>query len=124
MLFRERVAVFTQVSSDSKLYTPEFVFKVKGTRTKINVEEDIKSQWSPSGSYRLDRLLKAIGNLPNHYHPFTQKDYAIYIYSAIMQYILCQRLEKRYFNADTFLLLLVVELPDSFNRMIPTCIVN
>ena len=79
MLFRERVTVFTQVSSDSKLYTPEFVFKVKGTRTKINVEEDIKSQWSPSGSYRLDQLLKTIGNLPNRYHPFTQKDYAIYI---------------------------------------------
>ena len=71
--------MFTQVSSDSKLYTPEFVFKVKGTRTKINVEEDIKSQWSPSGSYRLDQLLKTIGNLLNRYHPFTQKDYAIYI---------------------------------------------
>ena len=49
MLTRERVTVFTQVSSDSRFYTPEFVFKGKGTRTKINVEEDIKFQWSPSG---------------------------------------------------------------------------
>ena len=79
MLSRERVTVFTPVSSDSKLYTSEFVFKVKGTHTKINVEEDIRSQWSPSGSYRLDQLLKMIGNLPNRYHSFTQKDYAIYI---------------------------------------------
>ena len=79
MLSRERVTVFTQVSSDSKFYTPEFVFKGKGTRTKINVEEDIKFQWSPSGSYRLDQLLKTISNLPNRYHLFTQKDYAIYL---------------------------------------------
>ena len=79
MLSRERVTVFTQVSSDSKFYTPEFVFKGKGTRTKINVEEDIKFQWSPSGSYRIDQLLKTISNLPNRYHLFTQKDYAIYV---------------------------------------------
>ena len=65
MYSRERVSVFTQVSSDSKFYTPEFVFKGKGTRTKINVEENIKFQWSPSGSYRLDQLLKTISNLPN-----------------------------------------------------------
>ena len=77
MLPRERVTVFTQVSSDSKFYTPEFVFKGKGT--KINVEADIKLQWSPSGSHRLDQLLKTISNLPNSYHPFTQKDYAIYV---------------------------------------------
>lgn len=79
MLSRERVTVFTQVSSDSKFHTPEFVFKGKGTRTKVNVAEDIKFQWSPSGSYRLEQLLKTINNLPNLYHPFTQKDYAIYV---------------------------------------------
>ena len=79
MLSRESVTVFTQVNSDSKFYTPEFVFKGKGTCTKINVEEDIKFQWSPSGSYRLDELLKTIGNPSNCYHPFTQKDYAIYV---------------------------------------------
>ena len=60
-------------------YIPEFVFMGKGRRTKINVEEDIKFQWSPSGSYRLDQLLKTISNLPNRYHPFTQKDYAIHV---------------------------------------------
>ena len=76
---RERVIVFTLVSSDSKFYTPEFVFKGKATRTKINVEEDIKFQWSPSGSYRLDQLLKTISNLLTCYHPFTQKDYAVYV---------------------------------------------
>ena len=84
VLSRERVTGFTQVSSDSKFYTPEFKggrlkVKGKGTRMKINVEEDIKFQWSPSGSYRLDQLLETISNLPNRYHPFTQKDYAIYV---------------------------------------------
>ena len=79
MLSRERVTVLTQVSSDLKFYTPEFVFKGNETRTKINVEEDIKFQWSPSGSYRLGQLLKTISNLSNRYHPFTQKDYAIYV---------------------------------------------
>ena len=123
MLSRERVTVFTQVSSDSKFYKSKFVFKGKGTRTKINVEEDIKFQWFPSGSYRLDQLLKTKSNLPNRYHPFTQRTMS-YMSSTIMQYISCQKLEKRYFNADTFLLSWVVELPDSFNRMIPTRIVN
>ena len=79
MLSREIVTVFIQVSTDSKFYTPEFVFKGKGTCTNSNIEEDFKFQWSPSGSYRLDQLLKTINNLPNCYHPFTQKDYAIYV---------------------------------------------
>ena len=42
MLSREKVTVFTQLISNSKFYAPEFVFKGKGTCTKINIEEDIK----------------------------------------------------------------------------------
>ena len=79
MLSRERVTVYTQVSTDSKYIAPEFVFKGKGTRTKVNVANDIHFQWSPSGSYRLETMLKTISNLPNRYNPFTQKDYAIYV---------------------------------------------
>ena len=38
MLSRERVTVFTQVSSDPKInLPPEFLFKGKGTRTKVAV---------------------------------------------------------------------------------------
>ena len=86
MLSRERVTIYTQVTSDSQFVTPEFIFKSKGTRTKVNVANDILFQWSPSGSYRLEHLLKTISHLPNRFNPFTQKNYAIYAL-MIMLYI-------------------------------------
>ena len=78
MLSRERVTVFTQINSESKFITQEFI-KGKGTPTKFNVADYIKFQWSPSGSYRFGHMLKTISNLPNHYNPFTQKNYSIYV---------------------------------------------
>ena len=79
MLSRERVTVFTRFNSESKFITPEFIFKGKGTRTKVNVADDIKFQWLPSASYRFEHTLKTISNLPNRYSLFTQKNYAIYV---------------------------------------------
>ena len=53
-LSRERVTVFTQVSSYPKvLVNPEFVFKGKETRTVLNPPPGIKFQWAPKGSYHL-----------------------------------------------------------------------
>ena len=65
-LSRERVTVFTQVSSSSDInLNPEFVFKGKGTRTKLDPLDGIKFNWAPKGSYYLDQMLKTISNLPN-----------------------------------------------------------
>ena len=65
-LSRERATVFTQVSSDPTFnFISEFVFKGKGTRTKLNLPEGMKLQWSDSGSYRLEHILQMIENLPN-----------------------------------------------------------
>lgn len=52
MLSRERITVFTQVSTDQSnpLPQPEFVFKGKGTRTKLNHPPGIKIHWAPKGS--------------------------------------------------------------------------
>ena len=51
MLSRERVTVFIQTSSDSSIdLKPEFVFKEKGMRTKLNPPSGIKFQWSECGS--------------------------------------------------------------------------
>ena len=78
--FSERATVFTQTSSDSSIdLKPDFVFKGKGTRTKLNPPSGIKLQWSESGSYRIDQLKQAIMNLPNRFNPFTCKDFAIYV---------------------------------------------
>ena len=78
MLSRERVTVFTQVSSNKNIkLNPEFVFRGKGTRTKVAAPDSVNYYWSVSGSYRLDQMLKTISNLPNHYNPFTTKDFAI-----------------------------------------------
>ena len=80
MLSRERVTAYTQVSSDPDTnYPPEFVFKGKGTRTKVDVAESVKYQRSPSGSHRLEHMLKTTNNLPNRYNPFTLKNFAMYV---------------------------------------------
>ena len=78
-LSRERVTVFTQVSSDPKvLVNPELVFKGKGTRIVLSPPPGIKFQWAPNGSYRLEHMLKTIQNFPNRFNMFTPKNYAIY----------------------------------------------
>ena len=79
-LSRERVTVFTQVSSDPDLTLKlEFVFKGKGTRTSLHPPDGIKYTWAPKDAYRLEQMLYTISNLPNRYHIFTPKNYAIYV---------------------------------------------
>ena len=78
MLSRERVTAFTQVCSDSRVQ-PEFVFKGKGTQSHLNPPPGVNVQWAPKGSYRLEHMIRTIGNLPNRHHLFTLKNYAIYI---------------------------------------------
>ena len=78
-LSRERVTVFTQVTSVSNInLQPELVFKGKGVRATVAVD-NVNYQWSPSGSYRLEHMIKTIKNLPNRFNPFTQKNFAIYV---------------------------------------------
>ena len=99
MLSCERATVFTQVSCQENInLNPEFVFKGKGTRTKVSVPDTAKYQSSASGSYRIDQMLKTISNLPNRYNPLTPKDSAIYILDDYAVYLmlevrkaLCQR---------------------------------
>ena len=53
-LSREHVTVFTQVSSSPEIeLKSELVFKGKGARTKVAVD-NVKYQWSPTGSYRIE----------------------------------------------------------------------
>ena len=79
-LSRERITAFTQVSSDPAIVVkPEFAFKGKGTRIKLNPPDGIKYHWAPKGSYRLEQMLATISNLPNRYHIFTMKHYCIYV---------------------------------------------
>ena len=80
MLSRDRVTVYTQVSSSNDIkLSPEFVFKGQGKRVTVNVDESIKVQWCPSGSYLLKHMQKTIENLPNRYNPFNLKNMAIYV---------------------------------------------
>ena len=79
-LSREPVTAFTQASSDPSIKVlPEFVFKGKGTRTKLQPSAGIKYHWAPKGSYRLEQMLATISNLPNRYNPFTIKNFGIYV---------------------------------------------
>ena len=79
-LSRERVTAFTQASSDPSIKVlPEFVFKGKGTRTKLQPPAGIKYHWAPKGSYRLEQMLATISNSPNRYNLFTIKNFGIYV---------------------------------------------
>ena len=80
LLARDRATVYTQVANDSSIkLLPEFVFKGKGTRTKVNAPENMHYQWARKGSYHLEEMLKTISHLPNHFNMFTPKNYAIYV---------------------------------------------
>ena len=54
-------------------------FFVSETRTKLNAPENVYFQWAEKGSYRLEQLLQTINHLPNRSHPFSKKDFAIYV---------------------------------------------
>ena len=55
-------------------------------------------QWSPNGSYQLEHILKTISHLPNRYHIFSEKDYAIYVldnYAVHLMPEVCRALFER-----------------------------
>ena len=85
MLSRERITVFTQISTDETIdLSYEFVFKGVGTRTDLTPPEgkNVKYQWSKSGSYQEKHMLETISHLPNRSSPFTSQTgqgYALYI---------------------------------------------
>ena len=66
MLSRERVTVFTQMSSQTNAPAPlpEFIFKDMGQRVKLSPPAGVYVQWSPSGSYRLEHMKETLGHLP------------------------------------------------------------
>ena len=101
ILSRECITCFTRVSSLPEMnILPEFVFKGKGIQTKINIRPNVHYQWSPSGSYQLEHILKTISHLPNRYHIFSEKDYAIYVldnYAVhLMPEVHCALFERGY----------------------------
>ena len=106
MLSRERFTVYTQVASEPSIkILPEFVFKGKGTKITLNPPADIKYQWSVSGSYRLEHMIKTVNNLPNRYNPFTQKDYAIYALDNYAVHLMSE-LRKALWNRGYILVIL------------------
>ena len=123
MLSRERVTLFTQVNSESKFITPEFIFNGKGKQAKVNVGDDIKFQWSPSGSYHFEQILKTISNLSNRYIPFTQKIYSIYVLDDYAVHLMPE-IRKALFQRGIFLCSDVEELQDFFKSMTSTCTAN
>ena len=80
MLSRERVTAFTQLVSEEPYHLPsEFVFKGKGTRTKLDPPPGVHFQWAEKGSYRVENMLEIIKHLPNKANPFTCKNFDIYV---------------------------------------------
>ena len=73
---------FTQVNSESKFITPEFIFREKE-----------QFQWSPSGFYPFENMLKTISNLSSHYNPYTQKNYLIYVLDDYVVHLMREKMK-------------------------------
>ena len=81
---RQRLTMFTQVCSEPGVYlAPHFVLKGAGKKVSVdNPPDGVLVQWSKSGSYSLEEMLKTISHLPNRSNLFsrqTGKGYAIYV---------------------------------------------
>ena len=65
MLSRERVTVYTQISSqaDAPTPAPDFVFKVMGQRVKLNPPPGVHIQWIPSVTFRLEHIKQTLSHL-------------------------------------------------------------
>ena len=78
-LSRERITVFTQVSTDTANPMPlEFIFKGKGTRVQLHPPPGVHAQWSDSGSYRQEHILTTISHLKRRAF-LSESDTAIYL---------------------------------------------
>ena len=111
LLARDRATVYTQVANDSSIkLLPEFVFKGKGTRTKVNAPKNMHYQWAPKGSYHLQEMLKTISHLPNRFNMFTPKNYAIYVLDVHLLPEEKEALLKR----GTYMLVLVEVLLETY----------
>ena len=94
-LARERYTVMTAVTSSDSIAKPklEFVFKGKGTRTKITPPSGVNYQWAEKGSYRLQHLLTYISRLPTQNAamfeqlrvPFTLDNYSVHCLPEVEQ---------------------------------------
>ena len=79
-LSTECITAFTKAFSDPSIKVfQEFVFKGKRTRTHLQPPAGIKFHWGPKGSCCLEQMLATKSNLPNRYHPFTIKNFRIYV---------------------------------------------
>ena len=66
---RERVTAMTFMASSRDAPLPEFIFKGKGKRVKLEPPKGVNFQWSDSGSYRQENVLKTISTLPTRIGP-------------------------------------------------------
>ena len=105
---RERVTVFTQVSSDDKITLfPEFVFKGTGKRPpKLSPPEGISYQWAVKGSYRLEQLLETIKRLPNRFNIFSHANFAIYVLDDYAVHLMPQ-VRKAFWERGYILVIIV-----------------
>ena len=62
-LSREQVTVMTSTSMSKKKISPEYLFKGKGVRVKLNPPAASSVQWAEKGSYREDNVFTFINNL-------------------------------------------------------------
>ena len=108
MLSRERVTCFSQLCSDPNVNLKlEFVFKGKGIGTHLTPPEGVNYHWAPMGSYRIERILRMIKQLPNGFNMFTEQAFAIYVLDDYSVHLMPE-VRQALFKKGIFLLLLAV----------------
>ena len=87
ILSRERITVMITVAfTEKKTPNMKFVFKGKGTRTKLNPTPNVTVQWTLKGSYRLQHMQefvrKAVPDVPYMLFSQLKKIYSLDDYSV------------------------------------------
>ena len=82
--------------------------KGTGTRTHLNPPKNVHVQWAKKGSYQLEQMLETISHLPNRFHMFTKKNYAIYILDNYAVHSILQA--PHYLKATTQVTLIIIPL--------------
>ena len=85
----------------TKLPPAEFVFKGKGTRTKLNPPGKIKVQWADKGSYRLEHIIEFIQRLPTIHTGFAPQSRDVFTFDDYSAH-LPPSVEKALFSKGYF----------------------
>ena len=99
------MTIASSSSDKTKVPPAEFVFKGKGTRTRLNPPEKMTVQWPEKGSYRTENVIEFVNRLPTihtNFQPHNRDVFTLDDYSAHLP----PSVEKALFAKGYFLIVI------------------